>query len=162
MQQRLDWKASAPEAYSAMRTLEAHLRASGLEHSLLELVKTRASQINGCAYCLDMHTKLARAYGESEQRLYALSAWREAPFFSDRERAALGWTEALTRISDNGAGDDVYAAAREQFTEKELVDLTLAIVAINGWNRLALGFRTTTGSFRPDVRPADAGRETAA
>jgi len=112
----------------------------------------RASQINGCAYCLDMHSKDARAAGETEQRLYALNAWRETSFYSERERAALAWTESLTRITDNDVPDDLYAAARRQFSERELVDLTLAIIAINGWNRLAIPFRTTPGSYEPHAR----------
>jgi AhpD family alkylhydroperoxidase len=157
MEQRIDWKAVAPDGYAAQLGLETYARRSGLESTLLELVKTRASQLNGCAYCLDMHTKDARAHGESEQRLYALAAWREAPFYSDRERAALAWTEAVTRIAENGATDEAYAEARRHFGEKELVDLTLAIVAINGWNRLAVAFRTPAGRYQPRARAAGAG-----
>jgi AhpD family alkylhydroperoxidase len=149
MHPRLNYGAIAPEGVAAMRGLEAYVRGSGLEHALLELVKTRASQFNGCAYCIDLHTKDARAEGESEQRLYALSAWREAPFFSERERAALAWTETVTGIAGQGVPEAAYAAARAQFGEKELVDLTLAIVAINGWNRLAVAFGTVAGSYRP-------------
>lgn len=148
MQTRLNYAHASPGAVTAMRGLEAHVRASGLEPSLLELVKTRVSQINGCAYCLDMHTKDARAQGETEQRLYALGAWREAPFYSPRERAALAWAEALTLLAETHAPDDVYEDARTQFSEKELVDLTLAIVAINGWNRIAVGFRAPAGTYR--------------
>jgi len=133
----------------AMRGLEAYVRQSGLEPQLLELVKTRASQINGCAYCIDMHTKDARAHGETEQRLYALSAWRETPFFSERERAALAWTEAITLVADGPVDDEDYDAVREHFDERSLVDLTLAIVAINGWNRLAVGFATVPGTYQP-------------
>jgi AhpD family alkylhydroperoxidase len=136
-----------------MRGLEAHVRSSGLEESLLELVRMRASQINGCAYCLDMHSKDARATGESEQRLYTLSAWHEAPFYSERERAALAWTEALTRIADGGVPDELFARTREHFTEAEIVDLSLAIVAINGWNRLSVAFRPVVGSYQPGHRP---------
>ncbi len=132
-----------------MAGLESYVRNSGLERSLLELVKLRASQINGCAYCIDMHTKDARAAGESEQRLYALSAWRETPFYTDRERAALKWTETVTLISDGHAPDEVYEEARRHFSEQELVDLTLAIVAINGWNRLAISFRAVPGTYQP-------------
>lgn len=132
-----------------MRALEGYVKSSGLEPALLELVKLRASQINSCAYCIDMHTKDARAHGETEQRLYALSAWREAPFYTERERAALAWTEAVTKVFDEHVPDDVYELARKQFTEKELVDLTLAIIAINGWNRLAISFRTVPGSYQP-------------
>lgn len=146
---RLNYSEVSPGALKAMLGLEMHVRGSGIEHSLLELIKTRSSQLNGCAYCLDMHTKDARAAGETEQRLYALSAWREAPFFTDRERAALAWTEAITFIADGHAPDDVYEFAREQFTERELVDLTLAIVAINGWNRLAIAFRSEAGHYQP-------------
>jgi len=132
-----------------MVALERFVRTCGLEHSLLELVKTRASQINGCAYCIDMHTKDARAAGETEQRLYALSAWRETTFYTDRERAALDWTEALTLISENDVSDSLYSSVREQFSDEELVNLTLAIVTINGWNRLAISFRSVPGSYEP-------------
>lgn len=135
-----------------MRGLERAVNQSGLEASLRELVKLRASQMNGCAYCIDMHTKDARAAGESEQRLYALNAWRETPFYTDRERAALEWTETITNIADGHAPDDVFFRVRQYFNEGELVTLTLAIVAINGWNRLAIGFRAVPGSYKP--RPA--------
>lgn len=151
MKQRIDYKKVAPEAYKAMRHIETYVRGSGLEHSLLELVKTRVSQINGCAHCLDMHTKDARAAGETEQRLYLLPAWREAPFYSDRERAALLWAEALTQISTNDVPDELYDEVRRHFDEKALVDLTLAIIGINGWNRLAVPFRLETGSYRPQA-----------
>ncbi len=149
MENRLNYRSVAPEAYQAMAEVERYVRQCGLEHSLLELVKTRASQINGCAFCLDMHTKDARAAGETEQRLYTLSAWRETPFFTDRERAALQWTETITRIGDTHAPDDVYELMRKHFTEKERVDLTMAIIAINGWNRLAIAFRAVPGSYQP-------------
>ncbi len=129
--------------------LERFVRESGLETPLLELVRLRASQINGCAYCIDMHTKDARAEGESEQRLYALNAWRETPFFSPRERAALEWTEAVTEISSSHAPDDVFDRVKTEFSESELVSLTMAIVAINGWNRLAISFRTVPGTYQP-------------
>ena len=152
MQTRLDYRGAAPGALKAMLDVEAYLAKCGLEHSLVHLVKMRASQINGCAYCLDMHSKDARAEGESEQRLYALDAWAETPFYSARERAALAWTEALTRISETHAPDDVYREARAQFSEEELVNLTLAIVAINGWNRFAIGFRAEPGTYRPAKR----------
>lgn len=145
MTQRLDYKAASPDAFKAMLDLEMHARGSGLEHSLLELVKMRASQINGCAFCLNMHSRDARAAGESEQRLYVLQAWREAPFYSDRERAALAWTEALTRISTGPISDELYVEVRRHFDEKALVDLSLAIIAINGWNRLAIPFRSELG-----------------
>jgi len=148
--QRIAYSKLGNKGVVTLGKLEAHVRHSGLEHSLLELVKTRASQINGCGYCLDMHTKDARAAGESEQRLYVLSAWREAPFYTDRERAALEWTEALTLISQNDVPDELYQRVREQFEENELVDLTLAIATINTWNRLAVAFRTVVGSYQPD------------
>ncbi len=148
MKSRMDYKTTAPDGIKAMWELENYVRHCGLEHSLLELVKTRASQINGCAFCLDMHTKDARAQGETEQRLYTLSAWHEAPFFTEREQAALAWTEAVTRIADTHAPDDVYELARKHFSEKELVDLTLAIVTINGWNRLAISFRAEAGTYQ--------------
>jgi AhpD family alkylhydroperoxidase len=151
MPSRIDFPKTAPGAYMAMRGLEAYVRQSGLEPGLLELVKIRASQLNGCAYCIDMHTKDARAHGETEQRLYALSAWRETPFFSERERAALAWTEAVTLVADAPIDEDDYDDVREHFDEKSLADLTLAIVAINGWNRLSIAFATVPGSYR---RPA--------
>jgi AhpD family alkylhydroperoxidase len=141
----------APGATRALSGLQQYLNTTELEHSLLELVKVRASQINGCAYCVDMHTKDARALGETEQRLYALVAWHETPFYTERERAALLWTETLTHISTNDVSDDIYNAVREHFSEKELVDLTLAIILINGWNRFAISFRTVPGSYQ--VKP---------
>jgi AhpD family alkylhydroperoxidase len=150
MQPRINFYKAAPGAIEAMRGLEHYINtASGIEPSLRELIKLRASQINGCAYCIDMHSKDARAAGESEQRLYALDAWRETPFYSDRERAALEWTEAITLIADGHAPDEVFQRVREHFSETELVNLTLAIVAINGWNRLAIGFRSVPGSYTP-------------
>jgi AhpD family alkylhydroperoxidase len=133
----------------AMYRLEEPLRNAGLEPALRELVKTRASQINGCAYCLDMHTKDARARGETEQRLYALNAWRETPFYTDRERAALEWTEQLTLIAGEGVPDDLYARVREHFSDEEIVNLTLAVVQINGYNRFAISFRAPAGSYQP-------------
>ncbi|MHA7602237.1 carboxymuconolactone decarboxylase family protein [Alicycliphilus sp. T452] len=149
MTQRLDYRQASPQGFAAMLGLEQHARTSGLDHTLLELVKTRVSQINGCAFCLDMHTKDARAAGESEQRLYLLPAWREAPCYTPRERAALAWAEAVTLLKDQQVPDEVYAQARRQFDDKALVDLTLAIVAINGWNRLSVAFRTEAGSYQP-------------
>jgi AhpD family alkylhydroperoxidase len=146
---RIDYGKIGREGVQAMWGLEKYVHDCGLEPSLRELVKFRASQINGCAYCLDMHAKDARAGGEMEQRLYALSAWRETPFFTDRERAALAWTEAVTQVAATGVPDDVYQTARQQFDEKELVDLTLTIVAINGWNRLAISFRKPPGTYHP-------------
>lgn len=148
MEQRLDYPRLAPEATRALYALGNYLAGCGLEHSLLELIKIRASQINGCAYCIDMHTKDARAAGETEQRIYALNAWRETPFFTERERAALAWAEAITRI-DSGVSDDLYAKAREHFSEKELVDVTWAAAAINAWNRVAISFRSVPGSYQP-------------
>ena len=156
MQPRLDYGKVAPGAVQAMYGLERYVRQCGLETSLLELVKLRASQINGCAYCVDMHTKDARAHGETEQRLYAVVVWKETPFFTERERAALAWTEAVTLVSRDQTPDDVYQLARQQFTEKEVVDLTMAVVAINGWNRLAIGFRTVAGSYQPAAASAPA------
>ncbi len=146
---RINYAHAAPAGLQAMLGLERYVDSSGLEPSLLNLVKMRASQLNGCAYCLDMHSKDARAAGESEQRLYVLSAWRESPFYTDRERAALAWTEAVTLISEHEIDDELYQDMREHFAEKELVDLTLAIVAINGWNRLSISFRHDVGSYQP-------------
>jgi AhpD family alkylhydroperoxidase len=149
MQQRINYKEIAPDGYKAMAGLEQYARRSGLESSLLELVKTRASQINGCAFCLDMHWKDLRALGESEQRLYSLDAWEECPYYSDRERAALAWTDSVTRVSETRVPDAVYEQARKQFSEKELADLTLAVAAINAWNRLSIAGRTTPGTYQP-------------
>ena len=154
MEPRLDYAKSAPAAMTAMRGLESYVRHCGLEGSLLELVKLRASQINGCAYCVDMHTKDARAEGETEQRLYALSTWEETPFFTERERVALAWTEAVTLIGHGHVPDDIYEQARRTFGEKELIDLTLAIIVINGWNRLAISFRTVPGTYQPVTKNA--------
>jgi len=143
----------------AMYGLEGPIRNSGLEPTLRELVKTRASQINGCAYCIDMHTKDARAHGETEQRLYALNAWRETPFYTDRERAALEWTEQLTLIAGRGVPDELYTRMLEHFSEEDLVALTLAIVAINGWNRLAIAAHAPAGTYQPAAQqPAAAAR----
>ncbi|MBZ5604614.1 MAG: carboxymuconolactone decarboxylase family protein [Acidobacteriia bacterium] len=153
MQPRIETQKVAPGAINAMLGLETYIRKSSrLEPSLLELIRMRASQINGCAYCLDMHSKDARANGESEQRLYTLDAWRETPFFTDRERAALAWTEAVTNISQDHVPDHVYAEARERFSEEELVNLTLAIATINAWNRLAISFRAVPGEYQPAAR----------
>jgi len=148
MKRRMDYKNTASEGIKAMWGLENYVHRCGLEPSLLELIKTRASQINGCAYCLDMHTKDARAQGETEQRLYTLSAWEETPFFTERERAALAWTEAVTIVANTHVPDEAFESARKHFSEKELVDLTLAIVAINGWNRLAISFRAEPGTYQ--------------
>lgn len=149
MKSRLDYSKASPEGVRALKHLNAYVEECGLEHSLLELVKTRVSQINGCAYCLDMHTKDARAAGETEQRLYTLSAWRETPFFSARERAALAWTEAVTCIAGDAVDDQLYDHVSMHFSAKEMVDLTLAVIVINGWNRMAIPFRTPAGSYRP-------------
>jgi AhpD family alkylhydroperoxidase len=143
MQQRLDAMKVSPAAYRAVAGLQAYVDQSGLERTLLDLVKIRASQINGCAYCLAMHTDEARKHGENDERMHLLNAWREAQVFSERERAALAWTEALTLVADGHVPDAVYDLARKQFSEKELVDLTAAAVAINAWNRVAIAFRAT-------------------
>ncbi len=150
MRQWMRYAKVAPDGMQAVRALESYVKQCGLEPALLELVRLRASQINGCAYCIDIHTKDARSEGESEQRLYCLSAWRETPFYSARERAALAWTEAVTKISEHQVPDDVYEQATKVFTEKELVDLTLAVIAINSWNRLAISLNTPPGSYHPD------------
>ncbi|WP_020651751.1 carboxymuconolactone decarboxylase family protein [Massilia niastensis] len=143
MNQRIDYYKASKEATGAMLALEKAVNAFGLEPSLLELVKLRASQINGCAFCVDLHTADAKKAGESDRRLHAVTVWREAPFFTPRERAALAWTESLTRLPDTHASDADYALLREHFSDKEMADLTVAIIAINGWNRLAVGFRKT-------------------
>jgi AhpD family alkylhydroperoxidase len=149
MNRQVDPRKVAPDVFKAMLSLESAVKASGLENNLLDLVKLRASQINGCAYCIDTHSKDLRANGESEERLYLLDAWREAPFYSDRERAALAWTEALTLVSEDHVPDAVFEQARQQFSEEELVKLTLAIVAINGWNRFSIAFRAVPGHYQP-------------
>ncbi len=156
MQARLESAKASPAAYHALLGLEGFVRKSGLEHSLLELVKMRASQINRCAFCLDMHSKDARAAGETEQRLYTLNAWEETPFFTDRERAALAWTEALTLVTEGHVPDAVYEEARKQFSEAELVNLTMAVIAINGWNRLSIAFRAVPGAYQPPALHAEA------
>lgn len=152
MNARIEYAKVVPEAITAMLGLEHQIRKSGLDESLLDLVRLRASQINGCAYCIDMHTKDARARGESEQRLYELDAWRETPFYSEREQAALAWTEAVTLISNGHAPDETYEEVHKHFSEAEMVNLTLAIVAINGWNRLGIAFRSVPGSYRTTHR----------
>jgi len=141
MQQRLDANKLAPDAYKALAGLQSYIDGCGLERSLLELVKIRASQINGCAFCLVAHTRDARKLGETDDRMHLLNAWDEVPAFSERERAALAWTEAVTQITDGHVPDHVYDMARQQFSEKELVDLNYAVIAINAWNRLAIAFR---------------------
>ncbi len=151
--ERIDYRQASPETLRAMSGLERVVEQGGLEPFLIELVKTRASQLNGCAYCVDMHTKDAEAMGERSQRLNLVAVWREAPVFSERERAALAWTEAITLVSTSRVPQDVYERVRREFSDKELVDLTIAIIAINGWNRLAVGFRTVPGSYQPS-RPS--------
>jgi AhpD family alkylhydroperoxidase len=141
MKPRMNFYQAAPETIKALSAVEAQITASGLEKSLIELVKTRASQINGCAFCINMHTQDARKLGETEQRLYMLSAWRESPLYTDRERAALAWTEAVTLIADTHAPDDLYEELRAHFSEPEMVNLTMLIGAINAWNRIAISFR---------------------
>ena len=148
MEQRLNYRTAAPDAFKPMYEMEAYLKSCGLDHTLVKLVKVRASQLNGCAYCLHMHTSEARAAGESERRLYLLDAWHESQLYTPRERAALGWTEALTLVSETHAPGDAYDALKAQFTPKEIVDLTMAICQINSWNRLMVGFRA--------VHPEDA------
>ena len=147
MTKRIDFSRVGHGAYRAMAALEQHVQQSGLDKTLIHLVKLRASYINGCAYCVDMHSKDARAEGETEQRIFAVPVWHETPFFTPRERAALLWTETLTNISQHGVPDEVFAAARKEFSEEELVELTMAVIAINGWNRLAIGFATEPGSY---------------
>lgn len=149
MQPRIDYRKYAQQPLQSMLALEKYISESGLDPKLVHLVKMRASQINGCAYCLDMHSLDARAEGESEQRLYTLDAWRETPFFTDRERAAFAWTEALTLISHTHAPDDVYDEVKKQFSEKEIVDLTFVIGTINLWNRLAISLRAVPGRYKP-------------
>ncbi len=154
MKPRIDSRRVSPKVQQHLLGIEAYLHGSGLGHRLLHLVKTRASQINGCAQCLDMHTQDARAEGESEQRLYTLEAWRETPFFDERERAALEWTEAVTLISQNHVPDEIYQRVSRHFTPQEMVNLTLAVAAINAWNRLAISFRTVPGSYQRQAHPA--------
>lgn len=152
MSTRLEWFQASPGATQALLGLQGFINDCGLEHPLLELVKMRASQLNGCGYCLDMHSKDARAAGETEQRLYLLDAWREAAhLYGERERAALAYTEAVTRLPSNQVPDDVYAAAKKQFTDAELVNLTLAITAINSWNRMNIAFQVKAGDYRPGM-----------
>ena len=148
MQTRLEFGKVEPAAYRVMMEVENYVRASGLDQTLLELIKTRASQINGCAFCIDMHTKDARHAGETEQRLYALSAWAETPFFTPQERAALTFTEAVTQISKHGVPDAVYEEVSHYFTPEQIVKMLMAIVAINGWNRLSIATQIVPGSYQ--------------
>lgn len=151
MEQRIKYQEVAQKSFKGIYEIEKYVANSELENSLVQLVKLRTSQINGCAYCIDMHTKEARQAGESEQRLYALSVWKESPFYTDRERAALRWTEALTKISENSVSDELYESIRKHFPETEITALTMAIIAINGWNRLAISFRNIPGSYKPEL-----------
>jgi AhpD family alkylhydroperoxidase len=154
MNPRLDWIRNAPRGLQALMGLQGYVNHSGLEHNLLELVKMRASQINGCAYCLDMHFKDATAAGETPQRLYLLDAWREVKFYSARERAALAWTEALTLVTQGHVPDEVFAEARQHFSEEELTNLSLAVAAINSWNRMQIAFRAEAGTYQAaSVKP---------
>lgn len=150
MELRLDYSKVLPEGMKAINALDRYSSSCGLEPSLLELIKLRASQINGCAYCIDMHSKDARTKGETEQRLYGLSAWRETPYYTDRERAALAFAEAVTLIANQHVPDEIYEQARQQFSDEELVKLMIAIVIINTWNRFAITFRDEAGSYQPD------------
>jgi AhpD family alkylhydroperoxidase len=152
MDERIHYMNVSAGAFHAMLGLEKYLHECGLEIGLIHLIKLRASQINGCAYCLDMHWKDLRALGEPEQRLYSLDAWEECPYYTERERAALAWTEAVTRVADTHVPDEVYEMARKQFTEKELAELTVAIATINAWNRLAIAGRTTPGTYQPAAK----------
>ena len=149
MRPRINYGKVAPGVYDAMDALDRYVQQCGVEKVLITLVQLRASQINGCAYCLDMHWKDLRALGENEQRLYSLDAWRECPYYSDRERAALEWTEAVTLVADGQVRDQIYEAVRGHFSEKELADLTLAVAAINAWNRLSIAARLTPGTYQP-------------
>lgn len=155
--ERLSSSRIAPDGYKALRSVESYIRQCGLPPRLIESVKMRASQINGCAYCLDMHSKDARALGETEQRLYLLNAWRDSPFYSERERAALEWTEAITLIAGHDVPDEVYERVSKQFSEEELANLTLAIATINSWNRLSIPFRILPGSYKSNLQPLKAG-----
>ncbi len=154
-QERTAYNRVAREGIQAFLQLDRYVKQSGLDAGLLDLIRTRVSEINGCAYCIDMHTKDARTRGETEQRLYELPAWRETPFYTDRERAALAWAEAVTLLPANSISDELFQQARREFSEKELVDLTLAVIAINGWNRLAVPFRTVPGSYQPSGHPEE-------
>jgi len=156
MQPRIDYRKYAGEALQTMLNLEKYISGAGLDEKMVELMKMRASQINGCAYCLDMHSIDARAIGESEQRLYALNAWRETPFFSDRERAALAWTEAITLVSETHVPDEVFEEVKKYFSEKEIVDLTLVATAINMWNRIAIAMRAVPGHYRHAAKTSSA------
>lgn len=152
MEPRINITSVSPGALQAMLGLSSYLYQSGLDKKLLDLINLRVSQINGCAYCLDMHWKDLRAAGETEQRLYGLDAWRESPYYTERERAALAWAEAVTRVADTHVPDEVFEEAKRHFSDKELADLTLNVVAINGWNRLNIAYRTTPGPYQPAAK----------
>lgn len=154
MQPRLDYRKFAPDALKAMLARESYLAQCGLEHNLLHILKLRASQINGCAFCIDMHWKDARAGGETEQRLYGLDAWRESPYYTERERAALAWTEAITLISSTHAPAEEFSELQKYFSEKEIVDLVYAISTINAWNRIAISLRAVSGHYQPPQKSA--------
>ncbi len=152
MEERIHYMKVSQGAFHVLLELEKYLRECGLEEAVIDLITLRVSQINGCAYCLDMHWKDLRALGESEQRLYSLDAWKESPYYTDRERAALAWAEAVTRVSETYVPDEVYEEAKKHFTEKELADLTVAVATINAWNRLSIAARTTPGTYQPVKR----------
>ena len=156
MQARIDYRKFSPEPLKALLAVESYLLQSGLEPKLLHLIKLRASQINGCAYCIDMHWKDARALDETEQRLYGLDAWRESPYYTERERAALAWTESVTLVSSTNVPDDVFAEVQKYFSEKEIVDLTFAVATINAWNRIAISFRAVPGHYQPPQKSSAA------
>jgi AhpD family alkylhydroperoxidase len=162
VESRISYVKAAPGARDALLRLSEYVHRSGLEESLLGLVFLRASQMNGCAFCIDMHWKDLRAMGQSEETLYMLNAWRESPGYTERERAALAWTEAVTLVTEGHVPDEVYAAARIQFSDQELVNLTLAIAAINSWNRMSIAFRVPAGHYRAPARAAKAGEPAAA
>ena len=156
MERRFDYQKFSPEPVQAMRAIEKYIAGCGLDHKFVHLLKLRASQINGCAFCIDMHSIDAREAGETEQRLYALNAWRDTPFFSDRERAGLAWVEALTLVSESHVSDDVYDEARRHFSEKEIFDLTFIASTINAWNRIAVASRTPAGTYKAAAKAAPA------
>jgi len=156
MEPRIDYRKFAPEALKSMFGLEKYIAESGIDEKLVHLIKMRASQINGCAFCIDMHSKDARALGETEQRLYELDAWRETPFYTDRERAALEWTESLTLVSQTHVPDSVYDEVKKHFSDKEIIDLTFVITTINAWNRLAIATRAVPGHYQPRHSAASA------
>ncbi len=161
MQQRIDYVKVAPGVVHAMLGLERYLHSCGLEEPLIHLIKLRASQVNGCAYCIDMHWKDLKSIGETDQRLYSLDAWEETPFYSERERAALAWTEAVTRITEGHVPDELYERVRRYFSEKELADLTLAVATINAWNRLSISMRTEPGTYQPKPAQTQSRTQTA-